>query len=114
MAQKQAHLASSMHPASFYRGNVESSKDATNIVNLDLSNIPSNLSIKDLERHLANFKIIELEATHDVTTGKHNNKAQLKVRIKNADEGNLYNKLHDIKINYENTKVRATGKRDNL
>jgi len=114
MAQKQAHLASSLHPTSFYRGNIESAKDETHVVKLDLSNIPRNMSINDLKRHLANFKIIELEAVHDVTTGKHNTNANIKLRVKDTDKNTLYDKLNNVGIVYNDTKERANGKRDNL
>jgi len=114
MAQKQAHLASSMHPESFYRGNIESGKDETHVVKLDLSNIPRNMSMGDLKRHLSNFKVIELEATHDVTTGLHNTNANLKLRVKDTDKNRLFEKLNTAGISYNDTKERANGKRDNL
>lgn len=114
MAQKQAHLASSLHPTSFYRGNIESAKDETHVVKLDLSNIPRNMSVNDLKRQLSSFKIIELEATHDVTTGRHNTLASLKLRVKDTDMNTLYEKLNNVGIEYNKTKDRAVGKRDNL
>jgi len=47
------------------------------------------MSYEDLRRHLSAFKIIELEGSHDVTTGKHNSEAKLKIRVKNNNEASL-------------------------
>lgn len=95
-------------------GNIASAKDKTNVVGLNLSNIPNSMSLDDLKRNLSEFGVIELDGTHDVTTGKYIRQANLKIRVKNNDESSLYNKLNKIGIYYTPEKTRATGKRDSI
>lgn len=75
-----------------------SGKDETKVIDLNISNINKNLSMNDLKRHLNEFDIVELNSMHDVTTGKHNSNAKIKIRVKQINESNIYKKLDKLNI----------------